>query len=77
MNDDKTSTRFTKEEYDILDALRNRLQKKYNVIIVYVMSRNYWYIENYKDGFSDDKNNYFRTLDEVEKFLKNNKEEKW
>lgn len=76
MNDDKTSTRITKEEYDILDALRNRLQKKYNVIIVYVMSRNYWYIENYKDGFSDDKNNYFRTLDEVEKFLKNNKEEK-
>lgn len=76
MNDDKTSTRITKEEYDILDALRNRIQKKYNVIIVYVMSRNYWYIENYKDGFSDDKNNYFRTLDEVEKFLKNNKEEK-
>lgn len=76
MNDDKTNTRITKEEYDILDALRNRLQKKYNVIIVYVMSRNYWYIENYKDGFSDDKNNYFRTLDEVEKFLKNNKEEK-
>lgn len=77
MNDDKTSTRNTKNEYEILDALRNRLQKKYNVIIVYVMSRNYWYIENYKDGFSDDKNNYFRTLDEVEKFLKNNKEEKW
>lgn len=76
MNDDKTNTRITKEEYDILDALRNRLQKKYNVIIVYVMSRNYWYIENYKDGFSDDKNNYFGTLDEVEKFLKNNKEEK-
>lgn len=76
MNDDKTSTRNTKNEYEILDALRNRLQKKYNVIIVYVMSRNYWYIENYKDGFSDDKNNYFRTLDEVEKFLKNNKEEK-
>lgn len=76
MNDDKTNTRITKEEYDILDALRNRLQKKYNVIIVYVMSRNYWYIENYNDGFSDDKNNYFRTLDEVEKFLKNNKEEK-
>ena len=77
MNDDKTNTRITKDEYDILDALRNRLQKKYNVIIVYVMSRNYWYIENYKDGFSDDKNNFFRTLDEVEKFLKNNKEEKW
>lgn len=76
MNDDKTSTRFTKDEYDILDTLRKRLQKKYNVIIVYVMSRNYWYIENYKDGFSDDKNNYFRTLDEVEKFLKNNKEER-
>ena len=76
MNDDKTSTRFTKTEYEILDTLRKRLQKKYNVIIVYVMSRNYWYIENYKDGFSDDKNNYFRTLDEVEKFLKNNKEEK-
>lgn len=76
MNDDKTSTRITKDDYDILDTLRKRLQKKYNVIIVYVMSRNYWYIENYKDGFSDDKNNYFRTLDEVEKFLKNNEEEK-
>lgn len=76
MNDDKTNTRITKTEYEIIDTLRKRLQKKYNVIIVYVMSRNYWYIENYKDGFSDDKNNYFRTLDEVEKFLKNNKEEK-
>lgn len=76
MNDDKTSTRNTKNEYEILDTLRKRLQKKYNVIIVYVMSRNYWYIENYKDGFSDDKNNFFRTLDEVENFLKKNKEEK-
>lgn len=49
---------------------RDYLQRKYNVIIVLVESRKYWYIENcnYFQGANEI---HFQNLDELETFLKN------
>lgn len=49
---------------------RDYLQRKYNVIIVLVESKKYWYIENcnYCQGANEI---HFQNIDEVETFLKN------
>lgn len=67
----KSKNKNITTDLDINDFIkRDYLQRKYNVIIVLVESRKYWYIENcnYFEGTNEI---HFQNLDEVETFLKN------